>query len=121
LVLGLNASGVWPSVPLHAAATDSQENFAIATGAVDGQVEAIFALDFLTGDLKAAVLQPQTGRFASLFGYNVLQDFGAELRNPKFTMVTGLAEFPRGAQNVQIRSVVYISETTTGRVVCYAI
>ena len=40
LVVGLNLEGLWPSVPLHAAATHGIDKFAIATGLVDNSVEA---------------------------------------------------------------------------------
>ncbi len=123
LVIGLQIKGLWPQIPLHAVATHGQENFAIATGFVDDQTEAIYFLDFVTGDLRAAVLQPRTGKFNSFFTGNVLADFGgAALKTPRFLMVTGLVDIPRGAQNFQFaRSAVYIAEATTGQVACYAI
>ena len=62
LVIGLNIQGLWPSVPLHASATHGLERFAIATGLVDERVEALYFLDYLTGDLRAAVINPKTGK-----------------------------------------------------------
>lgn len=128
LVVGLNVQGLWPNVPLHASATASQENFAIATGFVDEDVEAIYFLDFLTGDLKAAVIQvrtggPTSGKFNAFFAHNILSDFGSEqTKNPKYLMVTGEANLPRGRQNFQFaKSIVYIAEATTGQVACYTI
>ena len=35
LVVGLNAAGIWPQVPLHAVATHGQDNFAICTAPMD--------------------------------------------------------------------------------------
>ena len=123
LIVGLNVKGLWPSVPLHAVATQGQENFAIATGYVDEQVEAIYFLDFLTGDMKAAVLQPRLGKFTSYFSYNILNDFQVQgQKNPKYLMVTGEADMPRGRSGSQFgKSVVYIAEATTGQIACYAI
>ena len=63
LVIGLNLEGLWPSVPLHATATHGIDKFAIATGLVDNSVEALYFLDFLTGDMRAAVINPKTGKF----------------------------------------------------------
>ena len=54
LIIGLNIEGLWPSVPLHASSTHGIEKFAIATGLVDNNVEALYFLDFLTGDMRAA-------------------------------------------------------------------
>ena len=51
LVAGLVLSGFWPHTPLYAVATDRIETFAMATGPVDDEVEAVYFLDFLTGDL----------------------------------------------------------------------
>ena len=123
LTVGMLLSGAWPHVPLHATATDGFENFSIATGAVDDQVEAIYFLDFLTGDLKAAVINPQVGKFLSFFQYNILTDFGGQqIKNPKFLMVTGAADMPRGRQNFQFaNSIVYVAEATSGQVASYVI
>src|SRR5215211_4740714 len=63
LIIGLNIEGLWPNVPLHAAATHGIDKFAIATGLVDNTVEALYFLDFLTGDMRAAVINPTTGKF----------------------------------------------------------
>src|SRR5476651_1820905 len=77
LIVGLNVSGIWPQVPLHAVATHGQDNFAICTAPMDQDVEAIFVLDFVTGDLEATVLNVQMRRFNTLFEYNVLRDLQA--------------------------------------------
>jgi len=123
LAVGLNVRGLWPNVPLHATATHSSERFAIATGPVDASVEAIYVLDYLTGELGAAVINNQLGRFMSVFSYNIAGDFNVtDVKNPKFLMVTGLADVPRGyGRNIQTRSVVYIAEASSGQVAAYAI
>ena len=123
VLVGLVVSSQWPQIPLHATATHGQETFAIATGPVDERMEAIYFLDYLTGDLRAAVVQPQTGKFSAFFAYNVLQDFGgANLKNPKFAMVTGMADMPQARQNFRYaKSLIYIAEGTTGKVACYGL
>jgi hypothetical protein len=123
LVVGLNVRGLWPNVPLHATATHGSERFAIATGPVDGSVEAIYVLDYLTGDLRAVVINNLLGRFNAFFSYNIAGDFNVtDAKNPKFLMVTGLADVPRGyGRNIQTRSVVYIAEVSSGQVAAYAI
>ncbi len=121
LILGLAVRDIWPPVPLYASATQGQENYAIATGLVDERVEAIYFLDFLTGNLQAAVINPKTGKFNSLFRRNVSADFGqGGSKNPKYLMVTGLVDMPRGRSNVQAaKSIVYISDASTGQTVAY--
>ncbi len=124
-VVGLNLRGLLPHVPLHASATQGFDNFAIATGLVDDQVEGLYFLDFITGDLRCAVINPKTGKFNSLFTYNVASDFtarGGGQRNAKYLMVTGLANMPRGRSKFQFaRSIIYVAEATTGEVAAYTI
>ncbi len=123
VLLGLNLLGVGPHVPLHATATHGQDNFAIATGFVDSGNEAMFFLDFLTGDLKAVVPSRQNGAFLSFFQYNIANDFGGgQTKNPKYRMVTGVVNFLGTRGNVKIgRSIVYIAEEKTGVVAAYGI
>src|SRR6185437_9083240 len=52
---GLAIGGLLPMSPLHATATDRQESFAMATGMIEGGFEAIYTLDFLTGDLRGVL------------------------------------------------------------------
>jgi hypothetical protein len=123
LILGLGLGGFLPHAPLHASATDHTDNFILATGLVDNQLEAVFILDSLTGSLKCAVLSTATGKFTSAFETSVLDDLGVKAdQNPKFMMVTGAAVLRRQVGNFQPgRSVVYVTETTTGRVAAYAV
>ena len=110
------------SVNVHATATQGEDNFSIATGLVDNDLEGFFFLDFLTGDLRAAIVSRRTGKFSGYFEYNVTQDFGTLAQNPKYLMVTGLAALPRGRGPAQLgRSLVYIAEVTSGQVFAYAL
>lgn len=123
LLLGLAVGGFLPHAPLHAVATDHTDSFAIATGLVDEEMEAIFFLDFLTGSLKGAVLSTSTGRFTTAFETSVLDDLGVRAnQNPKFMMVTGNAGLRRtGGQMQPGNAVVYVAETSSGRVAAYAV
>jgi hypothetical protein len=123
LAVGFVVGGLWPDSPLHAVATAQQDSFAIATSPVDGSSEAVFFLDFLTGDLKAAVLSPQNGKFLSFFSYNILNDLGVDTtKEPKYLMVTGVNDFKRTAGTAQLAScVVYVAEVTSGKVVAYGL
>jgi hypothetical protein len=107
---------------VQATATHGEANFAIATGPADNAIEAFYFLDFLTGDLRAAVISRRTAQFSSLFERNILQDFEGIGNNPKFLMVTGLAEVPRGRGATQLAaSLVYVAEATSGQVCAYVI
>ena len=114
--------GVGQGTPVHAVATHGQSNFAIATGPVEDRVEALYFLDFLTGDLRAAVVSRRTGEFVAFFERNIQQDFASGAKNPKYLMVTGVADLPRGRASTQIgTSLIYIAEATSGQVCAYAL
>lgn len=107
---------------VQATATHGEGNFAIATGPADSGIEAFYFLDFLTGDLRAAVISRRTFKFAALFERNIQADFGVPSKNPKYLMVTGVADLPRGSGNSQIgSSLIYVAEATTGQVCAYAL
>ena len=124
LVGGLILCGVWPQTPLHAVATDRAETFAVATGFVDDGVEAVYFLDFLTGDLNAVVLGRQGNAFTAFYFYkNLVNDLGVDpSKNPKYMMVTGMANLRRGTGRLRPSlAAVYVAEVTSGKVAAYAI
>jgi hypothetical protein len=121
---GLIVSRFWPHTPLYAVATDRIDTFAMATGPLDAEVEAVYFLDFLTGDLTALVLGKQPGVWSGYFHGNVSADLGIDQqRNPKFMMVTGVVNLRRGGGSRQLPSsaMCYVAEVTGGRVAAYAI
>lgn len=104
----------------HAVATHGSDNFAIATGMVEDDVEALYFLDYLTGELRGTIISRRNAAFTGFFTYNVMQDFDGVGDPPRFLMVTGMANIPRGRGNTQIgKSLVYIAEATTGQVAAY--
>jgi hypothetical protein len=133
LLAGLAIGGLWPDAPLHAFATDRVENIALATGPVDWQegIEAMYFLDFDTGSLKAAVISNASKGFQAYYAVNIkadllaaVQQAGVQLPSePRYLMVTGLADIRRGAasQKMPARGVVYIAEANTGIVLAYVI
>ncbi len=124
LVAGLALSGLWPQAPLYALATDRTDSYAMATGPLDVDVEAVYMLDFLTGDLKAVVLGQQAGSWTGFFRANVATDLQIDpQKNPKFMMVTGMIALRRagGSRLQPSNSVCYVAEITTGKLAAYAI
>lgn len=114
--------GVGQGTVVQATATHGESNFAIATGLADGGVEAFYFLDFITGDLRAAVISRRTAEFTAFFERNIQADFGSPSKNPKYLMVTGIADLPRGRASTQIgASLVYVSEASSGQVCAYAL
>ena len=93
LMAGFAVAAFWPSTPLHATATDRCDTFAIATGFLDDKIEAIFLLDFLTGDLKAAAVSRANGKFNCFYTCNINADMGVDpSKNPHYLMTTGIAD-----------------------------
>ena len=124
VLLGVAIAGYWPSVPIHAVSTDRTDGFAVATGYCDESVEAIYFLDFLTGDLTAAVVSKQNGKFNAFYTRNVVGDLGLNPgKAPRFLVTTGMADLRRtgGKTSAPSRSLVYVSELTSGKVAAYAI
>ena len=123
LLAGLVLAGFWPSVPLHATATDKLDTFSMATGHVEDLVEAVYFLDHLTGELHAYVLGPTGRGFGIQCHYfrNVSKDFDAG-EKAKYLMATGMDDLARGGRANAIqpsRSVVYVAEVTTGTAIGY--
>ena len=116
-----NSSAPWQTL-VQASATHGEDNFAIATGLIDDRLEAFYFLDFLTGDLRAAAVSRRTGKFVAFFERNIQQDFRGQSKNPKYLMVTGQADIPRGRGNTQIgQSLIYVTEASSGEVSAYAL
>ena len=124
LLGGLILGGIWPHTPLYAVANDRVDTFAMATGPLDADIEAVYFLDFLTGDLTAVVLGKQPNTWTGYFHTNVSEDLAVDSqRNPKFMMVTGVVALRRGGGSRQQPSsaMCYVAEITSGRVAAYAV
>jgi hypothetical protein len=122
IVLGAVAVGLLPHAPLHAVSNDRGDTFAICTGPMDGEVEAIFFLDFLTGDLSAAAISPMSRKFVAYYRVNVLAALGVDAsKAPRYLMVSGQLDLRRGTGPRLGSSVVYIAEANSGKVACFAV
>src|SRR4051812_48484016 len=75
---------------LKASSSHGSDTFAIATGPIDDDVEGLFTLDFLTGDLTCFVINPRNGLFGGMFKANVANVLKVEKgKKPSYLMVTG--------------------------------
>ncbi len=123
LVLGLALGGLFPNSPAHAVATSQIDSFSVCTAPIDEDGEGIFFLDYLTGDLKGAALNPNSGKFSVEFGINVAAPLGIDItKNPRYLLVSGMANFRRGVGTQTMgSSVLYVAELTSGKVAAFAI
>ncbi len=114
-----------PETILHATATGSGESFAMATGLIDTDIEGLFTLDYLTGDLKCWVLNPRAPQmgWVGAFQHNVIADLGVQQgKDPNYVMVTGQANFQRGGATTSPAScAVYVGDANTGNFAAYTI
>lgn len=125
VLAGVGVATLIPSQPLAAVSTDRQENFAICTGPADENVECLFLLDFLTGELKCTAVSHITGKFNAYFMRNIVADLKIDqAKNPRYVMVTGLVNLRRQSGSGQVQPgacVLYVAELTTGKVAVYAV
>lgn len=108
---------------VFAVTSQSDESFAVCTVPLDAGVEGFFMLDFETGDLSGGVLSPTTAQFAAAYKHNVLADLGfkaGRVKNPKFLLVSGVAEPRRGGATLA-PSVLYVTDSSTGTTAAYGI
>src|SRR5262245_16772031 len=106
---------------LKAMASHGGDNFAIATGPVDEDVEGIFTLDFLTGDLHCFVMNPRGGGLAGAFKYNVAEDLETQKgKKPSYLITTGTFNFAASYNNFKpAKCLVYVADANTGNLACY--
>jgi hypothetical protein len=110
---------------LKAMASHGAETFAIATGAIDEEAEALFTLDFLTGDLQGFVLNPRTGKQSGWFKTNVAKDLPVEKgKKPSYLLVTGQMNWAAaniGGNTRPADSLVWVADANTGVFAAYTI
>jgi hypothetical protein len=106
---------------LAAMATHGSDSFAVATGPIDENVEGLFTLDFLTGDLQCYVINNRTGTPGGFFKANVNNDLSVERgKKPSYLLVTGQFAFAATYSNQRpANTIVYVVDANTGDVACY--
>lgn len=120
--LGLAISYVWPHEPLQAVATDRNSQFAIVTGNVGllDPVDAVFTLDFLTGQVRGACINRALGKFNVTYYRNVAQDFKVDPQTkPIYAICMGAASLQAKSGFTPAASLLYVAELTSGKVGAY--
>lgn len=122
LVLGVVVTSLTPVKPLRAVATDRQDTLAICTTELTGGLEAVFTLDFLTGELRGTALNATSRQFNLGYFANCAEDLKVEQgKTPKFVVVTGQAHISSRGQAQYAESLIYVAELTSGNLAVYAI
>ena len=106
---------------LKAAASHGGETFAIATGNVDEDVEGLFTLDFLTGDLQCLVVNPRNGALGGWFKTNVASVLSVEKgKKPSYLMATGHINVAGGYGGQRpAASLCYVADANSGEVAAF--
>src|SRR5438045_436599 len=94
LIAGLAIAQFWPREPAYAVTTDRDARFALTTCTVSvigvDPIEAVFVLDFLTGQLKGSVLSRQLGQFVLFYWRDLANDFSIDPKvEPRYAIVNG--------------------------------
>ena len=120
-----NMVSQFPPMPLNAGTATRTKSLSMATGSIDGNVEGLFLLDHLTGNLQCWVLGPRNGAVGGYYTANAAQDLagGSKTGAPEYMMVTGDFFFTGGnAGNLAPgQTVCYVGDATTGNVVGYGL
>ncbi|MGE5192415.1 MAG: hypothetical protein ACM3U2_07915, partial [Deltaproteobacteria bacterium] len=85
LVAGLAIAYFWPHEPAYATTADRDTQFSMVTcqvgvnaAGIQDAMDAVFILDFLTGQLKGAAINRQVGKFASFYFRDLAKDFDVD-------------------------------------------
>jgi hypothetical protein len=117
------ASGIQSldSLKLKAMASHGSDTFAIATGPIDDEVEGLFTLDFLTGELQCFVVNSRAAAPGGWFKTNIAKDMSIEKgKKPNFLIATGQYTVRGSYGNARpAASLVYVADANTGEVAVY--
>lgn len=122
VLAGICVASLWPQDRAKAATTDRDSKFAMATIPVSliNDVEGLFVLDFLTGNLTGGVIDNKTGEFLTRYARNIAADFGVDPKaEPHYCIVAGRANLPAVAGRTPATGLLYIGELSSGKVIAY--
>ena len=128
LIAGLGVAYFWPHEPAYASTADRDGSFALITVPVgtnaagfNDPMEGVFILDFLTGQLKGAVLNRQTGLFTSFYQRDLAKDFEVDpAAAPHYAVASGNAQMANQGGITYASGVVYVAELSSGKLASYA-
>ena len=110
-------------IPVEATAAVRSDTIAAATGLIDDDIEGLFTLDFLTGELQCAVLYLNRPNFGAIYRANAAVDLEITgTKKPNYLLLTGFANFRggRGVGGVRPGScITYVIDANSGNFVAY--
>lgn len=121
------ASGVDLPLVLNADTASSGKSLSMATGLidVDDNVEGLFVLDRLSGNLQCWVMNRQTGGIAAIYNARPAQDMGLDKSGDiDYVMTTGRINFQRRGRTGNFAPagcVCYVGDGNSGKVLGYSV
>ena len=110
-------------IVLKADSSAGGDSMSFATGVVSRDIEGLFVLDHLTGNLQCWLLNPNTGSIGGIFRTNVNPDFGSQKAGDSdYVMVAGRIDITGRGRANNMRpgaSIVYVGDGNTGKVFGY--
>jgi hypothetical protein len=128
VVLGLAIAQFIPHEKAYANTADRDTQFSMLTipvgvsaAGINDPMDAVFILDFLTGQLKGAALNRQIAKFSSFYFRDLAKDFDVDGdADPHYCMVSGYSQMPN-QQGVSMASgMLFVGELTSGKVAGYS-
>ena len=120
--IGSGLSWAWPSQDAVAFTSDRNDKFAMTTALSGPTAEAVFVLDFLTGQLRGFALDRSASQYMWIYSRAIAQDFGVDPNKPaRYSIVSGLAQANGRGGASFAPSYIYVAELSSGRVQAYAI
>jgi hypothetical protein len=108
---------------LQAMASHGSETFAIATGPIDGDVEGLFTVDYLTGELQCFVINPRFGGLGGWFKTNIAASLEpAKGKKPSYLIATGVFNAKAGTygNTRPAGCICYVVDANTGEAAAYS-
>jgi hypothetical protein len=128
LIAGLVVAYVCPHEPVQATTADRDSQFMMVTCPVGNAaagildpMDGVFILDFLTGQLKGAVLNRANRTFAAFYVRDLAKDFGVDgAADPHYCIVSGYSQMNAQQGPTYASGVLFVGELTSGKVAAYA-
>ena len=111
-------------IGVQATATARNDAFSAATGPINEDVEGLFLLDPLTGQLSCYILNPYKLNFTMAFRYNnVLQDLDMQKdKGARLLLLTGLVDYKlKSGTEKPSEAIAYVVDSSTGTFAAYAV
>ena len=128
LFAGLAIAYFCPHEPTYATTADRDEQFEIVTvpvgafvAGLNDPLDGVFVLDFLTGQLKGAVLNRQAGKFSSFYIRDLAKDFEVPGNvSGRYCMASGYGSMNAAGGIAYASGVLYVGEANSGKLIAYA-